>query len=142
MGAITAFLRFLYGLALFLNRIIAAVSFDRHRRGAQFARLDQTAPLESPTLKDEASLLLGVSHLNQILRVQPTKKRRELGNLLVVAPTRGGKGLLAVTQLLTWPHSVIVNDIKGELFQLTAGDRAKRGKVYVIDPRGYGHPGF
>jgi hypothetical protein len=44
----------------------------------------------------------------------------------------GGKGLLAVSQLLTWPHSVIVNDIKGDLFETTAGDRAKRGPVVVI----------
>src|SRR5207249_3677633 len=65
--------------------------------------------------------------------------RRELGNLLVVAPTRGGKGLLATSQLLSWQHSVVVNDIKGELFLQTAGYRAMLGPVYVIDPQGYGH---
>ncbi len=41
-----------------------------------------------------------------------------------IAPTRGGKGLLATSQLLSWQHSVIVNDIKGELFQQTAGYRS------------------
>jgi type IV secretion system protein VirD4 len=59
--------------------------------------------------------------------------------VLVVAPTRGGKGLLATSQLLTWPHSVIVNDIKGDLFTQTAGYRATLGKVYVIDPTGIGN---
>ncbi len=71
--------------------------------------------------------------------MQPTKTRREIGNTLIVAPTRGGKGLLAVSQLLSWQHSVIVNDIKGELFQATAGYRSTLGKVYVIDPTGIGH---
>jgi type IV secretion system protein VirD4 len=74
-----------------------------------------------------------------VLHVRPTKARRELGNLLVVAPTRGGKGLLATSQLLTWPHSVIVNDIKGDLFTQTAGYRSILGKVFVIDPTGIGH---
>jgi type IV secretion system protein VirD4 len=40
---------------------------------------------------------------------------------------------------LTWPHSAIVNDIKGELFYLTAGFRARLGPVFVLDPRGVGH---
>jgi type IV secretion system protein VirD4 len=62
-----------------------------------------------------------------------------MGNLLVDAPTRRGKGLLAVSQLLTWPHSAIVNDIKGELFELTAGYRSRLGPVFVLDPRGVGH---
>ena len=76
----------------------------------------------------EASLILGVSHLNHVLRVKPVKTRRELGNLLVVAPTRGGKGLLATAQLLTWQALVVVNDIKGELFAQTAGYRAPSGR--------------
>jgi hypothetical protein len=65
--------------------------------------------------------------------------RIELGNLLAVAPTRGGKGLLAVSQLLTWPHSVIVNDIKGDLFTQTAGYRSTLGPLFVIDPTGVSH---
>jgi type IV secretory pathway TraG/TraD family ATPase VirD4 len=73
------------------------------------------------------------------LKVRPVKTRPELGNLLVVAPTRGGKGLLAVSQLLTWPHSVVVNDIKGDLFAQTAGYRASLGPVLCIDPTGKGN---
>ena len=85
------------------------------------------------------SLLVGVGPFGRVLRVRPTSDRRELGNMLVTAPTRGGKGLLAISQLLTWPHSVVVNDIKGELFHLTAGYRQRLGPVFVIDPRGVGH---
>jgi len=77
--------------------------------------------------------------LKRFVAVRPTQTRREIGNFLIVAPTRGGKGLLAISQLLTWQHSVIVNDIKGELYAATAGYRATLGKVYVLDPTGVGH---
>ena len=87
----------------------------------------------------EAHLLLARGPNRHLLRVRPQETRPELGNLLVVAPTRGGKGLLATSQLLTWPHSVVVNDIKGELFTQTAGYRQSLGKVFVIDPTGIGH---
>ncbi len=33
----------------------------------------------------------------RFVAVHPTSKRREIGNTLIVAPTRGGKGLLAVS---------------------------------------------
>jgi type IV secretion system protein VirD4 len=59
--------------------------------------------------------------------------------MLICAPTRAGKGLLAVSQLLTWKGSVIVNDIKGDLFTQTAGYRSTLGKVFVIDPTGLGN---
>lgn len=84
------------------------------------------------------SLLVGRKGKN-FLCVSPTHERRELGNMLIVAPTRSGKSLLATSQLLTWQHSVIVNDIKGELFTLTAGYRSTLGDVFVIDPTGVGN---
>ena len=59
--------------------------------------------------------------------------------MLICAPTRGGKGLLAVSQLLSWKHSVVVNDIKGELYNQTAGFRSTLGPVFAIDPQGVGH---
>ena len=71
--------------------------------------------------------------------VTPQLQRRELGNLLIVAPTRAGKGLLATSQLVTWNHSMIVNDIKGDLFTATAGYRSTLGDVFVLDPTGKGH---
>ena len=58
--------------------------------------------------------------------------------MLVCAPPRSGKSILAMSQLLTWPHSVAVVDIKGELYRNTAGYRSTLGPVYVIDPEGYG----
>ena len=56
--------------------------------------------------------------------------------MLVVSRTGGGKGLLAIPQLLTYPESVIVNDIKGELTRYTSGYRSTMSDVFVIDPTG------
>jgi type IV secretion system protein VirD4 len=124
---------------IFLSRVFSFFAPYRQLHNARFALLHELAHLLTHHLNTQTSLLLGVGHLSHVLRVRPTPTRRELGNLLVVAPTRGGKGLLAVSQLLTWPHSVIVNDIKGDLFAQTAGYRATLGKVFCLDPTGVGH---
>jgi type IV secretion system protein VirD4 len=56
-------------------------------------------------------------------------------HVLCFAPTRSGKGVgLVIPSLLTWPGSAIVHDIKGENWQLTAGFRAKHGRVLLFDP--------
>jgi type IV secretion system protein VirD4 len=56
-------------------------------------------------------------------------------HLLCFAPTRSGKGVgLVVPTLLTWPGSVLVHDIKGENWTLTAGWRARFGRVLLFDP--------
>ncbi|WP_448954886.1 conjugal transfer protein TraG [Labrys neptuniae] len=56
-------------------------------------------------------------------------------HVLCFAPTRSGKGVgLVVPSLLIWPGSAIVHDIKGENWTLTAGFRAKHGRVLLFDP--------
>ncbi len=56
-------------------------------------------------------------------------------HVLCFAPTRSGKGVgLVVPSLLTWPGAAIVHDIKGENWQLTAGFRARHGRVLLFDP--------
>jgi len=56
-------------------------------------------------------------------------------HVLCFAPTRSGKGVgLVVPTLLTWGGSAIVHDIKGENWQLTAGFRARHGRVLLFDP--------
>lgn len=44
-----------------------------------------------------------------------------------------GVGLVVPT-LLTWPGASIVHDIKGENWELTAGFRARFGRVLLFDP--------
>ena len=56
-------------------------------------------------------------------------------HVLCFAPTRSGKGVgLVVPTLLTWAGSAIVHDIKGENWGLTAGWRARFGRVLLFDP--------
>jgi len=52
------------------------------------------------------------------------------------APPRSGKGVgVVIPNLLNWPGSVIVSDIKGENWTRTAGYRARNGQaVYLFDP--------
>ncbi len=108
---------------------------------ARFAHVDEVWPILSSSYAPDGVLLGTWRFLlsKWLVTVRQTKQRPELGNLLIVAPTRSGKGLLAVSQLLTWHHSVIVNDIKGDLFTQTAGFRSLLGPVYVLDPTGVGH---
>ena len=62
-------------------------------------------------------------------------------HVLCFAPTRSGKGVgLVIPSLLTWPGSAIVHDIKSENWQLTAGFRAKHGRVLLFDPTNANRP--
>lgn len=58
-------------------------------------------------------------------------------HVLTYAPTRSGKGVgLVVPTLLSWSRSVVITDLKGELWALTAGWRQKyaRNKVLRFEP--------
>ena len=57
-------------------------------------------------------------------------------SVLLAAPMRSGKGVgVVVPNLLTWPDSTVVLDVKGENFDKTAGYRAKHGqRVYAWAP--------
>lgn len=64
-------------------------------------------------------------------------------HVLCFAPTRSGKGVgLVVPTLLTWPASVVVHDIKGENWSLTAGWRATLGRVLRFDPTDAESPAY
>ena len=108
---------------------------------ARFAHIEEIWPLLSSSFPLDG-VLLGTRRFllrKRLVTMRRTRQRPELGNVLIVAPTRSGKGLLAVSQLLTWHHSVIVNDIKGDLYTQTAGFRSLLGPVFVLDPTGLGH---
>jgi type IV secretion system protein VirD4 len=58
-------------------------------------------------------------------------------HVLAFAPTRSGKGVgLVLPTLLSWPHSVLVHDIKGENYALTSGWRAGElgSRILKFDP--------
>jgi type IV secretion system protein VirD4 len=57
-------------------------------------------------------------------------------SVMLSAPTRSGKGVgVVIPNLLNWPDSVVVLDIKGENYDITAGYRAEHGQaVYAFSP--------
>jgi type IV secretion system protein VirD4 len=131
--------RFLLFLDLIISRLSAffqpatgALHTARWPRLHELAVLTDEAPLSS-------SLLLGIDSASRILQVKSTKTRKELGNLGIIGPTRCGKTVYLTALLDNWRGSSITNDIKGEFTTLTSGDKARGGRVFVIDPRGLGN---
>ena len=56
-------------------------------------------------------------------------------HVMAFAPTRSGKGVgLVVPTLLSWTHSVVIHDIKGENWQLTAGWRSRFSHCLLFNP--------
>ena len=57
-------------------------------------------------------------------------------SVMLSAPTRSSKGVgVVIPNLLNWPDSVVVLDIKGENHAITAGYRAAHGQpVYAFSP--------
>ncbi len=54
-------------------------------------------------------------------------------HVLCIAPTRSGKGVgLVLPTLLSWKHSTVVSDLKGELWMLTAAWRKYHAKNIVL----------
>ncbi|MGB6229791.1 MAG: type IV secretory system conjugative DNA transfer family protein, partial [Litorimonas sp.] len=56
-------------------------------------------------------------------------------HVMTFAPTRSGKGVgLVIPTLLSWPHSAVIHDIKGENWQLTSGWRSTLSHCLLFDP--------
>ena len=92
------------------------------------ARWADTAEVQAAGLLSADGVVLG-KYTHDYLRHDGPE------HVLCFAPTRSGKGVgLVIPTLLTWPGSAIVHDIKGENWQLTAGFRARHGRVLLFDP--------
>ncbi|MFC3784706.1 type IV secretion system protein VirD4 [Sphingopyxis italica] len=118
-----------------LLSVVVAISMSvwraRERRRAETygsARWAQEREIRAANMLGPDGVILG--------RIAGTYLRHDgAEHVLCFAPTRSGKGVgLVVPTLLTWPGSCIVHDIKGENWQLTAGFRAKHGRVLLFDP--------
>jgi hypothetical protein len=134
-----------YHFCLGISRLFHFLSAAHHLHTARTAYPHETAKIAIPIThitRKMTAIYLAVGQFGQILCLKRTKAQNQLGNILLEGKTRAGKGLAIETNLLTWPHSVLINDIKGELFNRTAGFRAKGLKdaqAFCIDPRGYGN---
>jgi type IV secretion system protein VirD4 len=134
---------FFYRPAVIASRLNTFFAKNHHLHTARFAHLHEltnnSMPRDAITGRNTAILLARTSY-DRLLCATPTTTQRELGHTLLVGKHRSGKGLNIETNLLTWPYSVIVNDIKGELWHRTAGFRQQGvgGTSLRFDPRGFG----
>ncbi len=103
------------------TRDLKAARLLEARRSA-WGKLAERLRLLRP-IAHRAGVYLGVSRRSLIRDCGPA-------HVLVFAPTRSGKGVgIVVPTLLKWPHSVLVHDLKGENWALTAGARRRMGQV-------------
>lgn len=80
-------------------------------------------------LKDDPTGLIVGRYGGSFVRMSGTR------HALLAAPTRSGKGVGAVMpNLLNFPGSLVVLDIKQEGFDVTSGYRATLGPVYLFNP--------
>ncbi len=92
------------------------------------ARWADYSDIEEAGLLGERGVVLGLYNAEYLRHDGPE-------HVLAVAPTRSGKGVgLVVPTLLTWPHSAVIHDIKGENWELTAGWRARFSDCLLFDP--------
>ena len=137
-GSITSLADWRLEWDAFWSKVHAGASLE-HLHNARFAKLHEIHHLLK-THPGKPSHILGLDSLyGRPIRVQATKTKPEIGNVLDIGSTRCGKSRREIAQLLSWPGSAVVNDIKGELFKATAGQRALFGKVYVVSPIGRGN---
>jgi type IV secretion system protein VirD4 len=92
------------------------------------ARWAERDEIKRARLLDSAGVFLGRIG-SQYLRHEGPE------HVMAFAPTRSGKGVgLVVPTLLSWPHSAVIHDIKGENWQLTAGWRGRFSHCLLFNP--------
>lgn len=115
------------GLMVLTFATAVAVTRRRPLHGA--ARWATAGELARAGLRARQGLLLGRSRGGFLISDGPE-------HVMLYAPTRTGKGVgVVIPNLLAWPGSVVVLDIKRENYAATAGYRAECGqRVLLFDP--------
>ncbi len=92
------------------------------------ARWAYSSEIRHAKLMDPGGILIGK-------RGAAFLRNDEPGHLLVAAPTRSGKGVgIVIPNLLSWPGSVVVLDIKHENHAITSGFCGKHQPVFKWSP--------
>jgi type IV secretory pathway TraG/TraD family ATPase VirD4 len=104
---------------------------------SKFAQLHHVAPLLER--RRHEALLLAIGPYNKPIRVQPTPKKPKIGNVLDIGTSQCGKSTRSIAQDLDWAGSLVVNDIKREMRNKTAGWRSLHGPTFTIDTTGRGN---
>jgi type IV secretion system protein VirD4 len=116
---------FILGVPLVIYLLASSTTRSLHGN-ARFATM---AEMKKAGLLADKGMLLGKSSGKFLMTWAPKF-------LLLIAPTRSRKGVgIVIPNLLNWPDSVVVSDIKGENFDVTSGFRAANGQaVYKFAP--------
>lgn len=110
---------------------------------ADWASLDEAIQRGRITKVGQSSAF-ALGHMPEVNPRSPDTRLRYMGHVLTCAPTGAGKGIGAVIpNLLEYPGSALVLDIKGENYAVTHRARAANGQaVFLLDPFGVtGQPG-
>ena len=93
------------------------------------ARWANKAEIQESGLLDNEGVVLGITDDGRYLMDNGEE------HVISLAPTGSGKGVgQVIPTLLTWRQSVLVHDIKGENWALTAGWRAQFSNVIYFNP--------
>jgi len=142
-GALTHFLGLTSwpGLALLFSPILAIPRLVGQGRplapyNASFATQRDVADMLERRPSGKSILLGEKPEWRAFVTSRPgAQKRKELEHVLIVAPTRGGKGLHLQTQAYAWNGSLVIVDIKGEMHRKTSKYRLEKGPIFVLDPK-------
>lgn len=115
--------------ALVVLLIASAITLSRRRPLHGAARWAAAYEQKRAGLRGAAGILLGRHGADLLIADGPD-------HVMLYAPTRSGKGVgVVIPNLLAWPGSVVVLDIKRENFLVTGGYRAEAGqRVLLFDP--------
>jgi len=122
------FLSFLVVVGIVSAAVAVISSFNKESLHGD-AKWATKAKIQAAGLFSETGILIG-KYKNKYITIPGDTF------VLVSAPTRSGKGVgIVVPNLLSYPGSVVVSDIKLENFQLTSGFRQKHGQeIYLFNP--------
>lgn len=109
--------------------LIVAVLLRQRRPLHGAARWASAAEQSRAGLRSRCGVVLGRADGRFLIADGPE-------HVMLYAPTRTGKGVgVVIPNLLAWPDSIVVLDIKRENYLATAGYRAEAGQtVHLFDP--------
>ncbi len=119
------------GIAFVLLVLPAGFILFRKKKKSLFgdARFASRQEIRKAGLLGEKGLIVGKSG-NRYLMFDGAQ------HAIVSAPTRSGKGVgIVIPNLLNWPDSTVVLDVKQENWDITSGYRARHGQAcYLFNP--------
>ena len=124
---------------LWISWLAVVLDTSHHLYSGRLAYTHELNDLEITTF-DGKFLHIGEGAYGQVYAVKPTKKRRELGNIIKLGTTRCSKSSAELCQIVDIDGSGIFFDIKREIRPKVAGYLETRGRVIDIDlSRGFGN---